>query len=129
MTKHQKISYRYSNCFKRTVVESIEKEGLSIESVRLRYGIGGRSTIQSWIHKFGKNELLNKVVTVSTVEDRDELSRLREENKQLKIAYAELALHHKLSESVIEISDEMFGTDLKKKYAQELLKHTKTKKK
>ena len=118
MTKHQKVSYRYSNCFKRTVVESIEKEGLSIESVRLRYGIGGRSTIQSWIRKFGKNELLNKVVTVSTLEDRDELSRLREENKQLKIAYAELALHHKLSESVIEISDEMFGLDFKKKYAQ-----------
>lgn len=129
MTKHQKISYRYSNCFKRTVVEAIEKEGLSIEGVRLRYGIGGKTTIQNWIRKFGKNELLNKVVTVSTIEDRDELTRLRAENKQLKIAYAELALHHKLSESVIEISDEMLGTDLKKKYAQELLRHTKTKKK
>ena len=51
---------------------------------------------------------------MSAVEERDELGRLREEVKQLKIAYAELALHHKLSESVIEISDEMFGLDLKK---------------
>jgi len=129
MTKQQRLSYRYSNCFKRTVVEAIEKEGISLESARLRYGIGGSVTIQKWIRKFGKNELLNKVVTVSTLEERDELSRLREEVKQLKIAYAELALHHKLSESVIEISDEMFGLDLKKKYAQELLKHTKPKKK
>jgi Transposase and inactivated derivatives len=129
MTKKERVQYRYSNCFKLTVVAAIEKEGLSIEEARRRYGIGGGSTIQRWIRKFGKNELLNKVVKVSTVEERDELTRLREENKQLKIAYAELALHHKLSESVIEISDEMFGLDLKKKYAQELLKHTKEKKK
>jgi len=129
MTKKERVQYRYSNCFKRSVVESIEKEGLGIEEARRRYGIAGKATIQCWIRKFGKNELLNKVVIVSTVEERDELSRLREENKQLKIAYAELALHHKLSESVIEISDEMFGLDLKKKYAQALSKHTKTKKK
>jgi len=129
MTKEQKLSYRYSNCFKRSVVHAIEQEGISLVAARLRYGIGGGSTLQRWIRQFGKNELLNKVVNVSTIEERDELSRLREENKRLKIAYAELALHHKLSESVIEISDEMFGTDLKKKYAQELLKHTKGKKK
>jgi len=129
MSKKERVQYRYSNCFKLTVVEAIEKEGLGIEEARRRYGVGGGSTIQRWIRKFGKNELLNKVVKVSTVEERDELSRLREENKQLKIAYAELALHHKLSESVIEISDEMFGLGLKKKYAQELLKHTKEKKK
>ena len=129
MAKKERVQYRYSNCFKLSVVEAIEKEGLSIEGARRRYGIGGADTIQRWIRKFGKNKLLNKVVNVSTVEERDELTRLREENKQLKIAYAELALHHKLSESVIEISDEMFGLDLKKKYAQELLKHTKEKKK
>jgi len=118
MSKKERVQYRYSNCFKLTVVEAIEKEGLGIEEARRRYGIGGADTIQRWIRKFGKNKLLNKVVKVSTVEERDELTRLREENKQLKIAYAELALHHKLSESVIEISDEMFGLDLKKKYAQ-----------
>jgi Transposase and inactivated derivatives len=129
MTKRERVQIRYSNCFKRTVVESIEKEGLGIEEARHRYGIAGTNTIQLWIREFGKNELLNKVVRVSTVEERDELSRLREENKRLKIAYAELALHHKLSESVIEISDEMFGLDLKKKYAQALSKHTKTEKK
>ena len=129
MTQKQRLHYRYSNSFKRSIVEAIEKEGLSLESARHRYGIGGSSTIQSWIRKFGKNELLNKVVEVKTLEERDELTRLRAENKQLKIAYAELALKHKLSESVIETSDEMFGTDLKKKYVQELSKNTNTKKK
>ena len=42
------------------------------------------------------------------------------ENKALKEAYAELALNHKCSEKVIEVADEMFNLDLKKKYEHEL---------
>ena len=44
----------------------------------------------------------------------DELKRLRAENEALKKAYAELALHHKCSEKVIEVADELFDMDLKK---------------
>ena len=116
---------RYSICFKRSVVESIEKEGLSISECRRRYGITGAATIQKWLQAYGKNHLLNKVVMVQTVKERDELKRLREENKQLKIAYAELAIAHKIDQKVIEVTDEMLGTDLKKKYEQELSQHLK----
>lgn len=115
-----KKSYRYSICFKQSVVESIEKEGFSIEDARRRYGIRGGSTVQRWLKQYGKHHLLNKVIHVSTVSERDELSRLKNELKALKIAYAELSLDHKCSEKVIEIADEMFSLDLKKKYEQEL---------
>ena len=119
--------YRYSDCFKQSVVEEIEKNGLSIEEARRRYGIGGGETIQKWLVRFGKNHLLSKVVRVETKEERDELRRLREELKALKIAYAELAIDFKLSQKVIEKSDEMFGLDLKKKYAQALSQKSKKK--
>jgi transposase-like protein len=52
---------RYGNCFKLQVVEAIEKDGLSIEEARRRYGIAGATTVQRWLRKFGKNELLHKV--------------------------------------------------------------------
>lgn len=119
--------YRYSDCFKQSVVAEIEKNGLSIEEARRRYGIGGSETIQKWLVRFGKNHLLSKVVRVETKEERDELRRLREELKALKIAYAELAIDFKLSQKVIEKSDEMFGLDLKKKYAQALSQKSKGK--
>ena len=105
---------RYSNCFKRSVVEAIEKEGLSISECRCRYGIKGGLTIRQWLRLYGKNELLNKVVMVQTLEERDELRSLRGEIKQLKIAYAELSIAHKIDRKVIEVADEMYGTDLKK---------------
>lgn len=114
MTKTRKKIIRYSTCFKLQVVEEIEKNGLSIEDCRRKYGIGGGQTIREWIKKLGKHHLLNKVVRVETREELDELKRLRAENKALKEAYAELALNHKCSEKVIEVADEMFNLDLKK---------------
>ena len=66
---------------------------------------------------------------METRDEMDELKRLRAENKALKEAYAELSLHHKCSEKVIEVADEMFDLDLKKKYEQELSIYFKKKKK
>ncbi|HPK29867.1 MAG TPA: hypothetical protein PK979_02355 [Bacteroidales bacterium] len=128
MTKVQKTTTRYSDCFKLQVVEEIENNGLSIKDCRLKYGIGGGSTIQKWLLKYGKQHLLNKIVRVETRDEIDELKRLRAENEALKKAYAELALHHKCSEKVIEVADELFDMDLKKKYEQELSLYFKKKK-
>ena len=122
-----KKTYRYSDCFKLNVVTEIEKNGLTIQEARLKYGIKGGATIQKWLVKFGKNHLLNKVVRVETKDERNELKRLRDENEKLKIAYAELAIDHKLSEKVLEKADEMMGLDLKKKYEQALSQKSKKK--
>ena len=46
MTKERKVTIRYSDCFKRSVIEEIEKNRLSIEDCRRKYGIGGATTIQ-----------------------------------------------------------------------------------
>lgn len=129
MTKNQKMTKRYSDCFKLQVVEEIEKNGLSIEDCRRKYAIGGGDTIQKWLLKFGKQHLLNKIIRVETRDEIDELKRLRAENAALKQAYAELSLNHKCSEKVIEVADELFGMDLKKKYEQELSVYFKGKKK
>jgi transposase-like protein len=114
--------YRYSLCFKQSVVSSIEADGLCVEQARAKYGIGGSMTIQKWLRQFGKNHLLNKVVMVQTVSERDELKRLKSELSALKVQYAELAIDHKLSVKSLEIADEMFNLDLKKKYEHELSK-------
>ncbi len=114
MAKRVKKTFRYSTCFKLSIIQEIEENGLSISDCQRKYGIKGGSTIQYWLKKYGKNHLLNKVIRVETMNERDELKRLQEENKRLKIAYAELSLHHKCSEVVIEVSDEMFGLGLKK---------------
>lgn len=128
MDTTQKRTIRYSESFKLQIIRCIEEEGLSISAVKQRYSIKGGQTIQSWIKKYGKNQLLNKIIKIQTMDERDELKRLQEENKALKLAYAELSLEHKCSEKVIELADEMFGMDLKKKYESELLSNSRKKK-
>jgi hypothetical protein len=51
-------------------VSSIEKEGLNFEACRRKYGISGGGTIQSRLRKYGKRDLLNKIVRVETKEEK-----------------------------------------------------------
>ena len=48
----------YSACFKQQVIADLENGRFpSIEAARIHYGIGGNTTIQKWLIRFGKNHL------------------------------------------------------------------------
>ncbi|MDR2042017.1 MAG: helix-turn-helix domain-containing protein, partial [Tannerella sp.] len=59
MRKRVKTYNRYSICFKEQVIEEVSR-GSSISEVSRRYGIKGASTVQGWLKKYGREELLNK---------------------------------------------------------------------
>ena len=130
MTKERKVIVRYSDCFKRSIVEEIEKNGLSIEDCRRKYGIGGSSTIQKWLKKYGKNHLLNKMVRVETLDEVQKIKALETELKNVKEAFANLSLRNLVLETYLEeFGKETGRTDeIKKKYAQELSKYFPNKK-
>ena len=109
---------RYSISFKQKVVKEVES-GLAIEAVRRRYDIGGGSTIQKWIRQFGKNHLLNKIVRVETRDEKDRVKELEAEVKKLKLALADSMLENRALETLIEIVDEHYDTDVKKNFAQQ----------
>jgi hypothetical protein len=126
----RKTTVRYSDCFKRSIVEEIEKNGLSIEDCRRKYGIGGSSTIQKWLKKYGKNHLLNKMVRVETLDEVQKIKALETELKNVKEAFANLSLRNLVLETYLEeFGKETGRTDeIKKKYAQELSKYFPNKK-
>src|SRR6476661_7979370 len=103
--KEQKTSYRYSISFRQMIVKEIEQEGHSFGFVRSKYGIGGSATIQKWIKQFGKHHLLNKVVKIETMKERDRLKQLEDENKQLKIALANTYMAKDCLEEVIKMAN------------------------
>ena len=117
--KEGKTIYRYSIGFKRMVVKEVE-DGLNIEFVRKKYGIGGAYTVQKWIKLFGKTALLNKMIKIETMEERDRLKQLEEENKRLKMALADAFLAKDCLEEVIKMANEEYKTDLKKSFGDPL---------
>ena len=119
MSKIQKTFYRYSNCFKETVVQEVP-HGSSISEVCRRYAIKGRSTVQSWIKKFGRKELLNTVIRVKMRREDDKIKQLEAENKRLKLALADATLANDLLKTLIDVAEEHYQTDLKKNFGQKL---------
>lgn len=121
----QRSVVRYSEAFKRTVVAGLESGRLrSVEEARRRYGIRGAETVRRWLGKYGKNDLLAKVVRVETVDERDELKRLRGQVRELEQALARTRVRELLNEAWVEIACERMGEAdveaFKKKHEGEL---------
>jgi len=117
MQKSHQEQVRYSSSFKQQVVRELES-GAGIEELRKRYKIGGCATIQGWLRKFGKNHLLNKVVRIETMEERDRLKQLEVENKKLKMALADSLMAQRCLEVLIEEANKEYKTDIKKNFGE-----------
>ena len=121
----RRIVTRYSETFKRKVVEELESGKLAtVSEARRRYGIGGALTIQGWIKRLGRNHLLGKVVRVETLEEGREIERLRRQVRDLEHALAQTRMKELLAEAQFEVLCERLGiADVegeKKKAAAEL---------
>jgi len=127
MSKVQKTTYRYSNCFKEKVVQEVSS-GSSISSVCRRYGIKGGSTVQSWLRQFGRKELLNTVIRVKMRSEEDRVKQLEDENRRLKIALADATLAKDVLETLVDVVNEHYQTDVKKNFGQKLFVDVKSSK-
>ena len=124
-TNQQKTSIRYSISFRQMVIKEVE-QGINVEALRRKYDIRGGSTIQKWIKLYGKHHLLNKVIKVETMDERDRLKQLEADNKKLKIALAEAFMAKDCLEGVIRMANEEYKTDLKKNFGDQLPENLKS---
>jgi transposase-like protein len=118
---------RYSEAFKSQVLTEIETGVISMAQARTKYGIRGMTTITTWARKSGRFGIVPKLIRVETPSERDETKALKEENKRLKAAIADLVLDRKIAESTLEVICEQQGwdiEDIKKKAGMQL--HTKS---
>lgn len=114
METQPKITRQYSLAFKQKVISEIEGGKLTREGARKLYGIGGGSLINSWIKKFGKIHLLNKIVRIEVKDELSKLKQLEKEKKALESALAQAHLKLIVYESIIDVAEEELGIDLKK---------------
>ena len=115
MTKVSGITTRYSIGFKQMVVKEIEN-GARIEAMRIKYGIRGGGTISNWVRSFGKDHLLNKIVRIETMEEKDQVKELQRQLREAKAALADSLIAQRCLEIVIEEANKEYRTDLKKNF-------------
>ena len=115
-TKSEKKRYynKYSYALKRKVVNDILKGILSKEEAMLRYGIRSRQSINYWLSKYGLlnyRKQKNYGMKQSPEEKIKELEARIEELENAKIVL----------NIAIDIADEEFGTEIRKKYLPQSL--------
>lgn len=117
----RKTIIRYSEAFKLEVISKYEEGKMTQGELRAHYGISGAETLNKWLRKYGKYNLLNRIVRVEKPDEKNRLKELQKEVKQLKEALADAYLRKVTAESTLEVAAEMMGLtvdELKKKLGE-----------
>lgn len=124
MKTENKQTIHYGEAFKMQVVEEIASGKFQGACAASRaYGIKGAETVRRWVLKYGREDLLPRKVTISTVEETEENKRLKQRVSQLEKALADSCMKGLLDQSFLEIACERMGVDVeefKKKHVTAL---------
>ncbi|MBK8556207.1 MAG: hypothetical protein IPL65_10780 [Lewinellaceae bacterium] len=103
---------RYSDHYKRRVVNEIISGKESIEYYRRKYKIGGSMTISRWIDKFASTEYLTMA---NKKHESDELGSLRAELALLRRELEDERLRREAYQLMVKIAEEEFNIPIEKK--------------
>ena len=108
----------YSLAFKLMVVYEVEKGCLSYRQAQNKYGIQGHASVLRWLRKYGR---LNwNGVNHMKYSDTPQ-KKIKDLEKRIK----KLELEKEVLNKAIDIADEKFGTNIRKKYLALSLEFTK----
>jgi transposase len=102
----------YNLGFKLAVVSQVEKGEMTYKQVQKAYGIQGRSTVLVWLRKHGTLDW-NKPKLQSMIKSKETPAQ---RIKRLERELSDEKLKNKLLNTLIDISDEQYGTSIRKKH-------------
>ena len=108
MYKNDGYVKRYSESFKLKVLAELTKGNHSKRQIALTYGIQS-STINVWIKKYDRKDLMNTRVTVQTDDELSRIKTLQKELKQLKDLLIKKDLDKLVTDSYLEVAAENLG--------------------
>jgi transposase-like protein len=94
----------------------MERDGVSQAYIQRKYDIPSNATIWRWLHSFGKNKLLSKVIRVEHVDEHSRITRLEAEKRELEKALAHAQVKQLALESLLEVAEEYYDADFKKNF-------------
>ena len=119
MLKEPRMITKYSEVFKRKVIEEIEDGRLTQSEAKQKYGIRDQGTIHYWIKRAGKKHLLNRVMRIempNEITPNNIIKQLKAEKQELESALAKTQLKLMAMESLVEVAEEHYKIDIKKKF-------------
>ena len=111
-------SEAFSEAFKIFIVKKVESGELSKWAARRKYNILGHSTILKWCRQYGgmKKSYLQESKTMFMSNEDYEITRLRNENKLLKLELEDARMKSVVMETFVDIAEKELGIPIRKKF-------------
>ena len=104
---------RYSEAFKQQVISELEAGKFAGPKAAARaYGIRGGGTINGWLRKYARSDLMPRRVTITTMAEQDETKALKERVRELEKALADTHMKELLGEAYLEIACQRLGLEV-----------------
>ena len=121
MLKNQQTIKRFSESVKLKVLSELSEGKYTKRELSRMYNVGP-STITDWIHKYKRQDLLNKRVNIESMDELSRIHALQKEIAQLKDLLIKKDLDHLVVDSYLEVAAQQLGfkdaEELKKKLAK-----------
>nr|WP_319569844.1 transposase [uncultured Draconibacterium sp.] len=118
MYKNDQVYRRYSESFKLKILSELSTGKYNKRQLGRIYGIQN-STINEWIKKYNRTDLMNTRINVETKDEITRIKALQKEVEKLKEALVKKDLDQLVLDSYLEVSAEKLGF----KNAEELKKN------
>lgn len=108
MYKNDGINRRYSEGYKLKVLAELSTGKYNKTEIGRIYGIN-RTTLNKWIEKYDRKDLMNTRITVETTDEIGRIKALQKEVEQLKSLLLKKDLDNLMLDSYLEVAAENLG--------------------
>ncbi len=112
LKKEKRTQRDYSIGFKLRVVSQVENGDYTYKQAQKEYGIQGRSTVLVWLRRYGNLDWSKP--NLHTMQNSKETPA--QKIKRLEKELADEKLKTKVLNTMIDISDKQYGTQIRKKF-------------
>jgi transposase-like protein len=115
LTLEERKRRHFSESFKRKKVQEIESGQTKIADLCRQYDTV-RGTIYQWLNKYGNMKSKKERLVIETESDTQQIIALKKENAHLKMIIGEKQIQIDFKDKMIEIAEDHYGVDIKKKF-------------
>jgi transposase-like protein len=103
----------YNLGFKLAVVSQVEKGEMTYKQAQKAYGIQGRSTVLVWLRRHGSLDWYNPQTVMGPKSKETPAQQI----KRLERELSDERLKNEILNTMIDISDQQYGTAIRKKFS------------
>lgn len=116
-TRQERQNRYFSESFKRTKVEEIEKGLVGISELAREYEVT-RSAIYKWIYKYSRMRKKKEKIVFENDSDTKKLQLMKEKIRELEQIVGQKQILIDFQQKVIELAEDEYKVDIKKKYGE-----------